>query len=32
MIIEEYDSTTIVPPDWKVGQPTTGFLELERTS
>ena len=29
-IIEEYDSTTIVPPDWKVAQPTAGFLELER--
>jgi N-methylhydantoinase A len=30
VIIEEYDSTTVVPPDWMVVQPTAGFLELER--
>jgi N-methylhydantoinase A len=28
-IIEEYDSTTVVPPDWSVVQPIAGFLEME---
>jgi N-methylhydantoinase A len=30
VIVEEYDSTVVVPPDWQVRQPTTGFLMLER--
>ncbi len=30
LIVEEYDSTVVVPPTWTVCQPAHGFLRLER--
>jgi N-methylhydantoinase A len=30
LIVEEYDSTVVVPPTWMVCQPAYGFLKLER--
>ena len=32
VIVEEYDSTIVVPPDWRVSQPVGGFLSVERCS
>jgi N-methylhydantoinase A len=32
LIIQEYDSTTVVPPDWKAAQRVRGFVELEPLS
>ena len=30
LIVEEYDSTVVVPPTWMICQPAYGFLKMER--
>jgi len=30
LVIEEYDSTTVVPPGWSVRLGAQGFVHLER--
>jgi N-methylhydantoinase A len=32
LIVEEYDSTVVVPPTWTVHQPAYGFLMMERVT